>query len=311
MIEKTILGTYKNGNYTSTIYSDGSRDRVTEGDSFIPSFPESIELKITNEYDGEYPWFNTEKPESYVTAKIMETELEPIRCIKSIRPLTEVTIGAGFVDHPEILNLLFYFRQKKILSRIVVGQDQFMKNFHRLLNWFQRGLMKSIGIVLIDSDDTDFISKLSFFPGATIIVTSGIFNGNDLDNLEPCDINLLIKGYTSSEHNREFTDGNILDFGYNRSWMIQNIDSELIPAFNKVSFDNLALSELGILDDRFVKKDEDHNEIYLGNDGDFSLYIDLVKGEFSRSGYSKERYAVGDQMTTDQMFREIRKRRRI
>ena len=43
-----ILYQYKNGNYFVTIYPDGTKIRKTMDDDFIPIFPESIDLKITN-----------------------------------------------------------------------------------------------------------------------------------------------------------------------------------------------------------------------------------------------------------------------
>lgn len=310
-----IIGQYKNGNYTTTLYSDGSRDRVTEGDSFIPSFPESIELKITDKYDGEFPWFSSIKSKKKSDAKLMETELNPISYLKSIKPLTEVTISGGYLDHPEIINLLFYLKKKNIPVKIVIGQDYFYGNdhrkYHRLLGWQKRGLMSRLGVILTDSEDTDFIYHLSEFNDPTVIVTVGVFNGIDLDNLEGRGFNLLIKGYASSENNKEYTEKHSKDIEYNRDWLVKNIDSEFLPAFKSVSFDNLAISQLGLNDDRFTKKDEDHSGFYFAVDGDFSLYIDLLKSEFSSSEYSKERYPIDERMiTVDRMFRELRKRRK-
>ena len=41
------IGTYINGNYKTTIYSDGTRVRETEEDEFIPAFAENCDIKIT------------------------------------------------------------------------------------------------------------------------------------------------------------------------------------------------------------------------------------------------------------------------
>ena len=43
-----LIGEYINGNYTVKIYEDGTKIRETKEDEFISSFPESIDLKITN-----------------------------------------------------------------------------------------------------------------------------------------------------------------------------------------------------------------------------------------------------------------------
>ena len=311
-----IIGQYKNGNYTTTLYADGSRDRVSEGDAFIPSFPESVELKITEKYDGEFPWFSSIKSENPKDAKLMETELNPLPFIKSIRPMTEVVIEGGYLDHPEIINLLCYFKRRNIPVKIIIGQDYFYGHdhlkYHRLLGWQNRGLMSRLGVILTDSEDQDFINHLQEFKDPTVIVTVGVFNGDDLDNLEGKGFNLLIKGYASTENNKEYTEANSQNIEYNREWLVRSIDSEFLPAFKSVSFDNLAISQLGLADERFTKKDEEHNNFYFAVDGDFSLYIDMINGEFSSSNYSKERYKIEEYMkTADKMFREIRKRRKI
>lgn len=48
----TNLLKYTNGNYNVTLsLKDGTKIRETEEDEFIPSRPESIDIKITNKCD--------------------------------------------------------------------------------------------------------------------------------------------------------------------------------------------------------------------------------------------------------------------
>lgn len=42
------LGKYKNGNYTVTIYEDGTKVRFTKDDEFYPEFAENCDVKITD-----------------------------------------------------------------------------------------------------------------------------------------------------------------------------------------------------------------------------------------------------------------------
>ncbi|MCK9470133.1 MAG: polymorphic toxin-type HINT domain-containing protein [Bacilli bacterium] len=46
-----LLGKYKNGNYTVTLFSDGTKIRENDLDHFRADFPESMDLKITNKCD--------------------------------------------------------------------------------------------------------------------------------------------------------------------------------------------------------------------------------------------------------------------
>ena len=54
-VSSNVLNTYKNGNYIVRIYEDGSKVRLTLDDDFNASFPESIDIKITNYCDNNCP----------------------------------------------------------------------------------------------------------------------------------------------------------------------------------------------------------------------------------------------------------------
>ena len=43
-----LIGFYKNGNFTTKIFSDGTKIRETEDNEFIPAFAENMDIKITN-----------------------------------------------------------------------------------------------------------------------------------------------------------------------------------------------------------------------------------------------------------------------
>ena len=46
-----LLGIYKNGNFTTKLFSDGTKIRETEDDEFIPDFAENMDIKISNYCD--------------------------------------------------------------------------------------------------------------------------------------------------------------------------------------------------------------------------------------------------------------------
>ena len=41
-----LLGRYINGNFKTTILSDGTKIRETEDDEFVPAFAENMDIKI-------------------------------------------------------------------------------------------------------------------------------------------------------------------------------------------------------------------------------------------------------------------------
>ena len=56
-----------------------------------------------------------------------------------------------------------------------------------------------------------------------------------------------------------------------------------------VSFDNLALKQLPV---REQMSDEDWEKFYMGDDGQFTMYIDAVKREFAKNSTSTERWPI-------------------
>ena len=67
--------------------------------------------------------------------------------------------------------------------------------------------------------------------------------------------------------------------------------------FEVVSFDNLALTQLNIKN--YMSK-EKWEEFYMGDDGKFTMFIDLVEQKFVRSSVSTERLPLMD--TIEEMF---------
>ena len=73
--------------------------------------------------------------------------------------------------------------------------------------------------------------------------------------------------------------------------------------FQLVSFDNLAIEQLGV---RRLLTDGEWREFYMGDDGRYTFYIDMVAGTFARNSLSQERYDIG-MKSIDEMFKIIRK----
>jgi hypothetical protein len=67
-------------------------------------------------------------------------------------------------------------------------------------------------------------------------------------------------------------------------------------------FDNLAVQQLDVV--RFFTP-EHWAEMYMGDDGQFTMYFDLVKREFAESSRSDKRYSIGD-LAVPEMFAMVR-----
>ena len=73
---------------------------------------------------------------------------------------------------------------------------------------------------------------------------------------------------------------------------------ELLPTllnrYSVISFDNLALRQLNV---REIIGEEKYAAMFMGEDGDASMYIDLVRREIARSSTSVERLPLCDNIT--------------
>ena len=47
-VKMKILGSYKNGNFRTAIFEDGTKIRETNDDEFQAAFAENMDIKITN-----------------------------------------------------------------------------------------------------------------------------------------------------------------------------------------------------------------------------------------------------------------------
>ena len=75
----------------------------------------------------------------------------------------------------------------------------------------------------------------------------------------------------------------------------------LLNDFKCMSFDNLALEQLDV---KSVIPKDAYDEMFMGNDGEGTMYIDLVSKEFAVSSTSKIRYPIQSKITS--MFNRIK-----
>ena len=84
-----------------------------------------------------------------------------------------------------------------------------------------------------------------------------------------------------------------------------NNTKDLLPSllnkFKCISFDNLALEQLEIK--KLISK-QAWESMYMGDDGEASMYIDLVERKFARSSTSEVRYDLEDDIVS--MFNKVR-----
>jgi len=102
-----LMGSYKNGNYKVSIYSDGTKIRENDLDNLTPSFPENIDLKITNYCDAGCLYCHEDSTKQGLHGNLN------VGFIETLQPFTELAIGGGNpLDHPDLI----YFLEKLLLE---------------------------------------------------------------------------------------------------------------------------------------------------------------------------------------------------
>lgn len=287
MANTNILGQYVNGNYDVSIYSDGTKIRENKLDFFLPSFPENIDLKITDYCDAGclFCHENSTKQGLHGT---LDWEF-----IDTLRPFTELAIGGGNpLDHPDLIPFLERLREKNIVSNLTVNQIHFERNQDFVEMLVNRGLIYGLGVSMIKATDK-FCGLVEKYPNAIIHVINGIVTLENLEKLYDKNLKVLILGY---KHLRRGVDYYSDAVKKNQDILKKEL-GKIVPKFFVVSFDNLALEQLDVK--RFVGE-KYWQQFYMGDDGKFTMYVDLVKREFSKSSTCMERYSIRE--TIDEMF---------
>lgn len=290
-----LIGTYKNGNYTVAIFDDGTKIRRTNDDEFIPSFSESIDFKITNYCDAGCAYCHENSTKNGLHGDIMN-----MKFIDTLHPYTEIACGGGDpLSHPDLIPFLKKLKSKRVIANITVNQKHFMEKQDFVKSLVDRGLISGLGVSLVDPNK-EFIDTLVKYPNAVLHVINGVESATDLNPLRGKGIKILILGYKVLRRGESFYDS-FEDVIEQSKTSIKEDLPNLINDFKVVSFDNLAIKQLGIKE---FLTDEEWDEFYMGNDGFVTYYIDGVNEEFALSSTSLIRHKLLDSI--DDMFDVIR-----
>lgn len=288
----TLLYAYTNGNYDVELYSDGTKVRKTEAAEFLSSFPENIDIKITNYCDAGCQFCHEDS-----TVKGKHGSLD-WSFFETLRPGTELAIGGGNpLSHPELKELLVYLKSRNIVSNLTINQIHFQKATAFLDELVQEDLVKGIGVSFMRYNDT-LIPQLKRYENAVVHVIHGVVRYSELEKLFNQNLKLLLLGYKHLRRGETYFDPSVAE----RQKITYAHIHDIIKGFQVVSFDNLGIQQLQVK--RMFTKDE-WERFYMGDDGQFTMYIDLVEGEYALSSTSRTRHPIAN--TIDDMFNQVKK----
>lgn len=303
-----IIGIYKNGNYKVVMHDDGTKVRMTEENDFIPAFAENCDVKITDKCDGGCPFCYEGCTVNGNHAKLMNPDGTPYwKFMETLHPYTELALNGNDLTHPELIDFLKFLKKKKVIANLTVNQKHFKRHRGLLEKLIHDKLIYGLGISLDDSTDKDMFEFASTHQNVVIHTIAGILTQLDIDYMKDYpDLKILILGYKNIGRGIAYQVNN--DFAVNNQIkFLKSCLPELIKEFKVVSFDNLAIEQLDVKNTLFKDNPEDWDSFYMGDDGGFTFYIDLVKGQFSKNSCMPydQRFNI-DYDNVDDMFNFIR-----
>lgn len=293
-----ILGSYKNNDYTCTMFSDGTKIRWNDKDSFNPIKPESIDLKITNKCNMACNMCHENSTPDGKHGDILNLPF-----IDTMFPYSEVAIGGGNpLTHPDLIEFLERLKECKIIASMTVNQMHFMQNVDLLKELTDKKLIYGLGISYIGGRHENCIEAIKQFPNAVVHVINGIVHMDSLEALANNDLKILILGYKEFRRGKTLYDecGSQIDYLEAQFYdMLPKIVND--GWFKCISFDNLAIKQL---EPKRLMSEEDYAQFFMGIDGEYTMYVDSVNRQFAKSSVSTERYDLMDDIAD--MFKVIK-----
>lgn len=291
-----MIHVYKNGNYNVAIFPDGTKMRRTDDDMFIPDFAENCDVKITDKccqgcgfcYEG------------CTAAGKHGNILGYKNLLDSLHPYTELAMNGNDLDHPDLVEFLRILKDKRVFANITISQNQLHDNIDLIRELQEKKLVHGIGVSLQHAD-MSLINDISGFKNVVIHTINGILTKADIEFLKGRNVKILILGYKTLQRGVRYKKERLLEISSNQEYLYSVLD-KITDYFNVVSFDNLALEQLEV---RRLFDESTWERFYMGDDGTFTFYIDMVNGEFAKNSLSPVRYKIGDK-TIDEMFKIIK-----
>lgn len=285
-MKKRVLAFYKNGNYTVRLFCDGTKIKTTAEDSFRADFPDSIDLKITDYCDLACPMCHECSSTSGGAGELSAP------FFGTLHAGTELAIGGGNpLSHPQLLPFLEGMRERGIVCNLTVNGAHLLRERACVASLLDRRLIHGLGISLAMADE-EVIAFARQYETSVLHLICGVFE--DYERLFDKGLKILFLGYKRFGRGELFYSDRV-----ERNLAFLKADlHRMTDRFECIAFDNLALEQLDV---RALVSEADYERMFMGNDGEASMYIDLVKREFAKSSTARERFPLREDIVS--MFR--------
>lgn len=274
--------------------NDGTKIRYNNLNNLMPSFAESIDCTITTKCDGGCPYCYLGCNESGEHADLNQPFFD------TLHKGQELALNGNDLSHPDLLKFLVRMKHNGVICNITLNQKHFMKYAMFLKNLATIGLVHGIGVSLTNSTDLNLYVNLEMFDNVVVHTIDGLLTKDDIKNMSDKNIKLLILGYKILGRGADYYHTHKRDIQNNIAYIRDNI-KEINQHFDVISFDNLALEHLDI---KSHIPNKEWERLYMGNEGEYTFFIDAVNKKFAVSSLAEEQYDLMDDV--DDMFRMVR-----
>lgn len=291
--------TYTNGNYVVKLNKeDGTKIRVTKEDKFEAEFPENIDIKITNYCSIGCPMCHENSSREGKHAELLNN-----RFIDTLRPGTELAIGGGMVtSHPNLEMFLEILKEKGIIANITIHQTELLRNGHDVQRWIDKKLVNGVGISLHTYDEKviQFAQRNS---NVVIHLIAGYTHCSLFEELYNRNLKILILGYKHFRRGASYGIHAQNHITFQIDWLRHALKRGMFERFNVISFDNLAVSQLGLAS---ILSESTFEQFYMGDDSNFTMYIDLVNQQYAGNSTTPEEERLPLEDDIVKMFKTIK-----
>ena len=208
--------------------------------------------------------------------------------IKTLHSGTELALGGGAVTyHPDLIPFLEELKEQGVLPSITINQREWEETkIDYLIN---NQLIYGLGVSFTNVDD-EVWDKILSYPNAVVHLIAGYHSRDVFEYFANKGAKILILGYKNWGRGEDYFKN------YSNQIMVRTRElKEILPTLftrcKVVSFDNLSIKQLDI---RTVIGEERWKEFYMGDDGQYTMYVDMVKQECAKSSTSPDRFPLSE-----------------
>lgn len=208
--------------------------------------------------------------------------------IKNLHKGTELAIGGGAVTyHPQLIPFLEELKEYGLIPSITINQREWEETKIKYL--IDNELIYGLGVSFYNYDD-EMWNEILKYPNVVVHLIAGYHSRDIFEYFANKGAKILILGYKNWGRGEDY----YKNYSNQITVRIREVREILPMLFTKckvVSFDNLSVEQLKI---REVIGEEKWKEFYMGDDGQYTMYVDLVKNECAKSSTSPERYPLAE-----------------